>query len=362
MADLGEASSVVPSTKPSALKKARMWLSSRMSHRSRSARLRFPYVNTLANRNLEVVTNKEGQRVVLGEGATATVYVVKSTSSVHAGGNGDLFAAKVVDFSEESDEQELDNSELSHDIALILREAMFLRLLSPKCEFITHFVDAFVLRSTSVWLVSERCRPGNLGALILTEEVSTNELAAILYCVASALRVIHSFGVYHGDIKPSNLLIDRKAGVVKVCDFGLTDYEADRKKIKRPQGTINYCAPEVIEPWIQRGAAGIYTRKMDIWALGLLVLKFTDQFPWFEVRDENELWNRVRSGEAMEFKSIDKVELSVADFASTCLVVNYRRRSNIAQVLQHSLLNREEVQARAQRSAILRALCERCVY
>jgi len=41
-----------------------------------------------------------------------------------------------------------------------------------------------------------------------------------MYQILRSLAYIHSLGISHRDIKPQNLLLDPRTGVLKLCDFG----------------------------------------------------------------------------------------------------------------------------------------------
>ena len=66
----------------------------------------------------------------------------------------------------------------------------------------------------------------------------------LLLQIASALHHIHSLGIVHLDLKPSNILVD-DAGRVKIMDFGVA---AESRQIfdRRIRGTLHYMAPEVL--------------------------------------------------------------------------------------------------------------------
>jgi serine/threonine protein kinase len=83
----------------------------------------------------------------------------------------------------------------------------------------------------------------------------------ILWQIVCAIGFLHSKGIVHGDVKPSNILL--YGNDIKLTDFSLSSFhinEAYRINIKESY-TENYRPPEV---WNSQG----YTYKGDIWALG----------------------------------------------------------------------------------------------
>ena len=90
------------------------------------------------------------------------------------------------------------------------------------------------------------------GKLTLQSRVQTGglppELAlTMLWPLAEALKVMHSKGYIHRDIKPDNVMIDAQ-GALKIADLGLAknphaNFQTDSKDTL---GTFAYCAPEQI--------------------------------------------------------------------------------------------------------------------
>jgi serine/threonine protein kinase len=66
----------------------------------------------------------------------------------------------------------------------------------------------------------------------------------VFKCVAEGLVHMHRRGVFHGDLKPNNVLVSR-AGDVKVIDYGLARVKGE--PCDRIQGTPEYMAPETAE-------------------------------------------------------------------------------------------------------------------
>ncbi len=76
------------------------------------------------------------------------------------------------------------------------------------------------------------------------DEIEAPQLGqlVLIFCqVASALAHMHRREVYHGDLKPANIMLT-KTGQVKLIDFGTAWVRGQEKN--RVQGTPQYIAPE----------------------------------------------------------------------------------------------------------------------
>jgi serine/threonine protein kinase len=87
----------------------------------------------------------------------------------------------------------------------------------------------------------------------------TNRLKQVLWQIVCAVAFLHSNGIVHGDIKPSNILLHKNE--VKLTDFSLSSFHFGQEKIYKESYTEAYRAPEI---WNKEG----YSYKADIWALG----------------------------------------------------------------------------------------------
>ena len=110
------------------------------------------------------------------------------------------------------------------------------------------------------WLILELMH-GSLQPAAEGDGIDLDYLRAVLACSLSGLQFLHSNGVVHGDIKPSNLLVDSQ-GRVKLGDFGLARRASDEGG-SLLKGTTKYMAPELLSP--QFGAVGPAS---DLYSLG----------------------------------------------------------------------------------------------
>lgn len=96
----------------------------------------------------------------------------------------------------------------------------------------------------------------NGGYMPLEEEITLKYMKM----VAVALQYLHNNRIIHKDIKIENIIIQKSKDIVKITDFGLSEY-IDQQLITHC-GTAEYSAPE-----IKNGQFA--TEKTDMYALGI---------------------------------------------------------------------------------------------
>ena len=116
-----------------------------------------------------------------------------------------------------------------------------------------------VVRSKG-WLILELMR-GSLQRSAQTAPIDLDLLRIVLICSLNALDFLHTNGVIHGDVKPSNMLVDSQ-GRIKLGDFGLAR-RASNEQGSLLKGTTKYMAPELVSD--QFGPIGPAS---DLYSLG----------------------------------------------------------------------------------------------
>lgn len=115
---------------------------------------------------------------------------------------------------------------------------------------------------------------------------SPEQIKRVIYEVLSILSVAHRHHVINGDVKPSNILLD-KQGSVFICDWGLSLYRLSNSPTDHVIQTISHRSPEVLCHMYP------YTNKVDVWGVGivmceLLLGKMFFSYNVADIGEENE--------------------------------------------------------------------------
>eukprot|EP00127_Corallochytrium_limacisporum_P001964 Clim_evm7s90 gene=Clim_evmTU7s90 len=121
--------------------------------------------------------------------------------------------------------------------------------------------------------------------------MSEYEAITMLRRITEALRLLHSSGYSHGDVKPENIGVDQD-GNVKLIDFGFSRHVSDEKS-ETVLGTRAYLAPEGM-----LGFTPTDSRPGDVWALGVTFFAMlTSSFPWERASPNSPHYSRFLEGD-----------------------------------------------------------------
>lgn len=99
----------------------------------------------------------------------------------------------------------------------------------------------------------------------LAGKPSMEERKRVFGELLAAVEYLHSKGIVHNDLTPTNILIDRSTGMVKLIDLGFADHGSLLQK--GIGGTRGYASPELV-------AGGMVDVRSDIFSLGALMRDF----------------------------------------------------------------------------------------
>lgn len=123
------------------------------------------------------------------------------------------------------------------------------------------------------WLAMTRVRGTLVDQWSATREV--HEILDVFVDVLDTLAHLHGKGVVHGDIKPSNLLVD-EGGQPRLLDLGVAVLRGQART--RFKGTLGYAAPEVLQ-------GGTPDARTDLYGLGATLYRCLTGRPVFDVPD-----------------------------------------------------------------------------
>lgn len=118
------------------------------------------------------------------------------------------------------------------------------------------------------WLAMDFIEGQQIDVALELRKASRKDRLSAFVAVADAVAYAHRQLIVHGDIKPSNVLMDGE-GEVHLLDFGigrfLADVDRDEGEAARYPMTRSFAAPE-------RGCGGAPTVASDVFSLGMLLL------------------------------------------------------------------------------------------
>lgn len=129
--------------------------------------------------------------------------------------------------------------------------------------------------------------PYTLTEFIKQYKIPNHTAKFIMIECLKALSYLHHNNIIHGDIKPSNILVDPKTKQVVLIDFGHAQF--DEKPLHKVVGTEFYQAPEI--------NLGNYDKLIDIFSLGKVFFEicndeeFEDLIGHMIVKDPSLRWN-----------------------------------------------------------------------
>ncbi len=175
-----------------------------------------------------------------------------------------------------------------------------------------------------LWLVLEYVSGGTLKDR-LTEPLPPRDAARLMETIARAAGYFHARGVFHLDLKPSNILLDGEPGAPweivspKISDFGIARLEGEpgttQTGANGPKGTPSYMAPEQVA-----ALSGTIGPAADIHALGALLYHLLTGRPPFQGASSAETLDQVRNQDPVPPRRLNgRIPRDLETICLTCL-------------------------------------------
>ena len=157
------------------------------------------------------------------------------------------------------------NPDNNNHYLLYLKEIYFLACVK-KSRYFAEIIDVFTSEDCQNLFIVLKDEGFDLIDLINSKEYKKipDIIINIIFSITCGLKILHSYGLSHNDIKPGNIIISA-TGKVKICDMGSTDNFNIIRKFGF--GTNCYYSPQNL-------VGKERTQKDDMWALGVVFLEF----------------------------------------------------------------------------------------
>ena len=157
----------------------------------------------------------------------------------------------------------------------------------------------------SYYSVMDYCEGGELfNYIVKKRRLSEEESSFFYYQIINGLEYIHSKGIVHRDLKPENLLLG-KGNILKIIDFGLSNFYNGFNLLETPCGSPCYASPEMVSGNKYNGF------KIDIWSTGIILYAMLCGYLPFEDENNDILFQKILECklEYPSFLSEDSIDL-----------------------------------------------------
>ncbi|CAL5204118.1 unnamed protein product [Lathyrus oleraceus] len=218
----------------------------------------------------------------------------------------------------------------------VRREVKMLKALSGHRNLVK-FYEAFE-DVNNVYIVMELCEGGELLDRILDRggRYTEEDAKVILLQILNVVAFCHLQGVVHRDLKPENFLFLSKDedAVLKVIDFGLSDFVRPDQRLNDIVGSAYYVAPEVLHR--------SYSVEGDLWSVGVISYILLCGSRPFWARTESGIFRSVlRANPNFDDSPWPSISPEAKDFVKRLLNKDHRKRMTAAQALSHPWLRDE---------------------
>ena len=223
-------------------------------------------------------------------------------------------------------------------------------LFAQDCDALVRFYGAFY-KEGKISVALEYMDRGSLDGVLKRApngKIPEKVLAAITFQCLWGLAYLKHEHRLHRDIKPQNVLLNKR-GTVKLTDFGISkELENSIGKAMTIVGTFKYMSPERI-------LGRDYSYGGDIWSLGLMIIECaTGKYPFAEANSMIEMAQTVTEAEPPGLTPKDDFSVEFHEFVERCMHKNPDRRETVFELLGYRWLKKNGANSMAKCQAIVK--------
>ena len=177
-----------------------------------------------------------------------------------------------------------------------------------------------------IYFIMEYCEKGELlNYVVKKRKLDEDEASYFYFQLINGLENIHHHGICHRDLKFGNLLIN-SSDILKIIDFGLSNYYDNINLLSSRCGSSLYASPELISNKKYNGFTS------DIWSSGIILYGMLCGYLPFDGKNPKVLYENITKG-----KLIFPHDLSndAMDIIRKLLDTNPNTRITIPKIKKH---------------------------
>ena len=239
---------------------------------------------------------------------------------IKSGGYGQVFLSKHVYSEKQYAIKQIDTTNFSNeDLYNISREYMILRSMMHKN--VIKCYDSFAYNN-KFYTVMDYAEGGELSTLLKEKgSLTEDESKKVFKQIYEAVCYIHGQNIIHRDLKPNNILfLDKEKTHIVVIDFGISGFANGNQREKIKAGTTTFLPPEIAS-----GEEYGSNRKLDTWALGIILYRMVEGVYPFEGKNTKEIILNIIKGK-LEFNKKIKISYPLRTLIEGLLEKNHRFR------------------------------------
>ena len=181
-----------------------------------------------------------------------------------------------------------------------------------------------------IFIIMEFCEKGDLRKFLKRRPLKEQHVKKLMIQLVSGMQYMYNNNIYHRDLKPQNILIDKYYNL-KITDFGLAKDEEENPLFKTICGSPMYMAPEIMK-------YKKYDKKADLWSLGVIFYELLTGKTPFTANNHAELLENIET-KKIYFPSHIKISHNARDLLIGLLNKDSKKRITWKELFNHEWLS-----------------------